>query len=176
MPFVPTIKPPLDAVRAIGGLLGLRVFAVTVRKRVWTGTPANLRPPAPGAAGMTATDTDVVLTNQAADGSLQPVMVRQVSRREAIASGGQYTARDLRVGPMTPAYAANLQLGAAGQDDSALNPAPTASPTEIIWILKTNDGGTHGLPAAGVICEKVGEESTAIHYIIFLRATGCQPM
>ena len=163
MPFVPAIKPALDAVRSIGGLLGLRVFAVTVRKRVWSG----------GRPGVgTKTDTDTVLTNQAANGTLQPVRVRQVSRSEAIASGGQYVARDLRVGPMTPSFLASLFLPAAGFDDSSMNPQPTASATEMIWIVSTNDGGTHGLPPSGIVCELRGKESTSLHGYVILRATG----
>jgi hypothetical protein len=166
--FVPTILPALDALRGIGGLLGLRVFTVTVRRRVWTGSR-------PGLPGTTKTDTDTVLYNQAADGSLQHVRVRQVTRREVMSSGGQLADRDLRVGPMTPSYAAALGLAAGGFTDATVNPAPTANATEMIWILTANDGQSHGLPAAGVVCELRGQESTPLHLIVFLRATGRQP-
>ncbi len=172
--FVPTVLPALDALRGIGGLLGLRVFTVKVRKRVWSGVPAGYRPGAPGVPGMTKVDTDTVLTNQAADGSLQPVRVRQVTRREVMSSGGQLADRDLRVGPMTPTFAASF-LPAGGVTDATVNPAPTGSATELIWILSANDGQTHGLPASGVVCELRAQESTALHVVVFLRATGRQP-
>lgn len=167
MPFAPTILPALDAIRGIGGLLGLRVFKVTVRKRVWTGGR-------PGLLGTSKTDTDTVLVNQAADGSLRNVRVRQVTRQEVIASGGQYASRDLRVGPVTPSFVAGL-LPAGGFNDGTINPAPTASQTEIFWILQSVPDGTAGIPAGGIICELRGEEATSLHYYAILRATGRQP-
>lgn len=166
MPFVPTILPALDALRAIGGKLGLRVFSVVVRRRTWTGSR-------PGVG--TKTDVDTALTVQSADGSLQPARVRQVSRSEVFSSGGQYAARDLRVGPLTPAFAASLFLPGAGFDDTTINPAPTALATEIIWILKGVPDGSHGIPAGGIVCELRGQESTALHYVAVLRSTGRQP-
>ncbi len=172
MPFVPTILSPLDRVRAIGGILGLRVFQVTVRKRVWTFSgPRRV----PGAPGSTKTDFDTVLTNESVDGTLQPVRVRQLKRSEVVSSGGRYAATDLRVGPMTPTYAATLLSTSGGQDDGAMNPAPSNSATEIIWIVATNDGGTHGVPAGGAICELKGEEATSLHYYAILRSTGRVP-
>lgn len=167
MPFSPTILPALDAIRGIGGLLGLRVFQVKVRKRVWTGGR-------PGAPGTSKVDTDTVLVNQAADGSLQNVRVRQLTRREVIASGGQYAARDLKVGPITPSFLAGI-LPAGGFNDGTIDPAPTASATEMIWILSSVPDGTAGIPAGGIICDKRGEEATALHYYVILRATGRQP-
>ena len=163
--FLPTILPALDAIRAIGGMLGLRVFTIKVRKRVWSGARPGLG---------TKTDTDTVLTVQGADGKLYPVRVSRLNRRDAIASGNKFVAGDLKVGPMTPAYAAALGLSSAGFDDGTFDPAVTASPTELIWMLTTNDGGTHGVSSGGSVCEKIGEEATALHYIVFLRSTGRQ--
>jgi len=162
--FQSTVLPALDALRAIGGKLGLRVFSVTVRQRVWTGSR-------PGVG--TKSDTDILLVNQAADGTLQPVRVRQVSRREAIASGGKYTDRDLRIGPLTPPYAAVLQMGAGGFDDTVLDPADTTSATEMLWIV-TSTSGTYGIPSGGIVCKKIGEEATSLHYYVIVRATGQQ--
>ena len=149
MPLVPPILPVLDRVRSVGAILGLRPFVVVVRKRMWSG--------AAGRAGSTKIDTDTQLVNVTPDGKPVPVMVRQVSRREAIASGGQYTSRDLRVGPITPVYARGLLGAAGGHDDTVLDPQPIApgNAVEIIWIVSTVSG-THGIPAGGVICEKVG--------------------
>jgi hypothetical protein len=164
MPLVPPILPPLDIIRGIGGVLGMRPFKVTVRRRVWSG-------PRPGAPGSTKVDTDVVLTNRFVDGTLQPVMVKQVSRAEAIASGGIYTNRDLKVGPITPSFASGAFGPAAGFDDASIDPAPTGQAVQIIWIV-ASPKGSHGMPAAGIVCEKIGEEATSMHYYAVLRATG----
>ena len=166
--FLPTILPALDAIRSIGGLLGVRVFKVTVRRRVWTGRP--------GAPLSEKADFDTVLVNQAPDGSLQPVRVQRLSRSDVMSSGGRYTATDYKVGPMSPPYIAGVLKAAGGFDDNTINPAPTGTQTELIWILSTNDGGTHGIPAAGSICELKGEEATAMHYYAILRSTGRVPM
>jgi|SRR6185312_12602121 len=163
MSFQSGILRPLDTIRAIGGTLGLRVFTVTVRQRVWTGLP--------GEPGSTKTDTDTVLTNQAADGTKVNVLVRQVSRREAIASGGRFTDRDLKVGPITPPYPAAFQLASGGFDDGTVDPQPTNSAIEMLWIVASTNG-TFGFPPSGALCEKVGEEATALHTYVFLRATG----
>src|SRR5579875_666951 len=138
-----SILPALDAIRAIGGKLGLRPFTVTARLRVWSGER-------PGVGAYT--DTDTVLTNMAADGTKQPVMVKQVSRRDAIASGGLYTDRDLRVGPITPPFPAALGFLAGGFDDTTADPQPTNSATEVIWIV-SSPTGTFGFPPGGVMPE-----------------------
>jgi hypothetical protein len=119
-------------------------------------------------------DTDVVLTNQMPDGTKYPVRVEQVSRSEALASGGQYTSRDLKVGPMTPVFAATAFGPGGGFDDNSIDPAPTGQSVEIIWILAA-PSGTFGIPARGVIAEKRGEEATALHYTAVLRSTGRFP-
>lgn len=168
MPIVPNILPALDRIRAIAGGQGLRPFKVLVRRRVWSGGPR------PGSGGATKVDTDVVLVNIGGDGRGQPVRVVQVSRSEAIASGGQYTSRDLKVGPITPVFAATAFGRAGGFDDGSIDPAPTGQKVEIIWIV-SSPNGTHGIPAAGVICEKKGEEATSMHYFVILRATGRTP-
>ncbi len=168
MPVVPTILPALDAIRSIGGLLGLRPFSVKVRRRVWYGER-------PGVGQHV--DTDTVLTNQMPDGTLQPVLVRQLARREVIASAGLYTDRDLRVGPMTPNYQPLLQMSPGGYDDTTLDPAPMTTPqmSAETMVIVSAPNGTYGIPAAGVCCDKVGEEATALHYYVILRANGRIP-
>lgn len=165
MAFVPDVLSALDVTRSVGGLLGLRVFTVTVRRRVWSGGRPGLG---------TQVNTDVVLTNQMADGTTYPVRVKQVSRAEAIASGGQYTNRDLTVGPLTPVFAATAFAEAGGFDDNSIDPAPTGQSVEMIWIVATTSG-THGIPSTGIICEKRGEEATSLHYYAVLRSTGRAP-
>jgi hypothetical protein len=160
------IRPALDAIRGLGGVYGLRPFKVVVRRRTWTGSR-------PGLPSTTKTDVDVVLVNQMTDGTKEPVMVKQVSRTEAISSGGQYTSRDLKVGPITPSFA-KLIFPAGGFDDGTIDPFPTGAAVELIWIV-SSPSGTFGMPPGGVICEKRGEEATALHYYVVLRSTGRAP-
>lgn len=167
MGFGDAILGPLDAVRAIGGMLVVRPNVVTVRRRVWTTAR-------PGMPGGTKVDTDVVLTNLGADGNRYGVLVRQLSRSEAIASGGQYTDRDLKVGPITPTFAATAFGPAGGFDDGTIDPGPTGAAVEMIWIV-TPARSTFGYPAVGVVFEKKGEEATSLHYHAFIRQTGRNP-
>lgn len=150
--------------RSIGGLLGLRVFTVTVRVRTWDGSqPGN------GAY----TDVDTSLVNTMTTGQTFPVRVQQVSRRDVIASGGVYTDRDLRFGPMTPPYPAGI-FPAGGFDDSTLDVAPSAEEQarEVFWRIT---GPSQGIPPQGAWFEKVGEEYTALHAYVILRANGRVP-
>lgn len=169
MSLVSNLLAPLDAIRAIGGIFGLRVFTVVVRRRTWTGVK-------PGVGQHT--DVDTALTNQGADGNLYPVRVRQLTRQEVFASGGQYAARDLKVGPITPTFLAEILLPAAGFDDTEMDPMPTGGPqggaTQLIWIVASPQG-THGIPPGGIICEKKGEEATSLHTYVILRSTGRPP-
>ncbi len=156
------ILPALDQIRSIGGILGFRRFTVTVRVRSWSGER-------PGVG--VVFEKNVVLTNQGIGSTpTVPVRVRQLSAKDIIASGGLYRDRDMKVGPMTPTYAASLGLRAGGYDDSTLDVPTTYSPNEIFWNV-TGDG----MPFGGVWCDKIGEEATALHYFVILRATGRQP-
>lgn len=149
----------LDEIRSIGGELGLRNYVVSVRIRTWSSGRQGLGIP-------------TSITTQMVNAGGQPIMVRQVSRTEAIASGGLYTNRDLRVGPITPAYAAQFGLLAGGFVDSTIDPAQSVSPfpVDVQWIVT----GT-AIPTTGVVYDKIGEESTALHYYLILRATGRAP-
>lgn len=69
---------------------------------------------------------------------------------------------------MTPTYAATLFGPAGGYTDTTLDPQPIQSPVEMIWIVNGP-----GLPP-NAIYEKIGEEATAMHFLIFLRSTGRQ--
>ena len=163
--FGEDVLAPLDAVRAIGGMLNIRPFRVLVRRRIWSGTRPGIG---------TKVDTDVVLTNLGGDGVLYPVRVRQVSRSEAISSGGLYTSRDLRVGPLSPVFAATAYGPAGGFDDTVIDPAPTGQTVEMIWIVSAPNG-TFGVPAGGAVFEKKGEEVGALHYNAIIRQTGRLP-
>lgn len=167
MTWATQILQPLDAIRSIGGILGLRVFTVVVNRRVWSGG-------VPGAPGSTFIDNKVTLVNLGADGNKYPVRVRQLSRAEIVSSGGQYTDRDLRVGPMTPTFAKTAFGAAGGFDDTSMDPVPTATAVQMIWTM-SSPNGTFGIPPGGVVCEKRGEDATALHYYAILRSTGRTP-
>jgi hypothetical protein len=100
--------------------------------------------------------------------SATPVLVSQLSRREVIASAGLYTDRDLRVGRMTPPYPAGAFGAAGGFDDSTIDPlAINGAAAEVFWLVSGP-----GYPAAGAWFDKVGEEFTALHAYVILRANG----
>jgi hypothetical protein len=157
--FYTDILPDLDDIRGIADEMGLRLWRVYVRKRTWSGT-------IPGDGSILAT-TDTQLVNRGADNVLHPVRVQLLKRAEVVASGGLYADRDVKVGPITPAYAATLYQGAGGYGDSILDAVPTAAPTEIFWFVS---GPGWPLPAG--YADKVGEEVTAMHYNVILRSTG----
>lgn len=163
------ILPALDTIRSIGGLLGLRVVNVYVRRDTWSG----LRP----GDGTVTKGTPVQFVNTMPDGSVYPVRVTQVSRQDIISSGGQYVDGDFKVGPITPPYPPNLFGQSGGFDDTTIDPTPTASPAqaiEVVWIMSSTIG-TFGLPAIGATAKKVGEEATSLHTFVFLRRLGAYP-
>ena len=158
------ILGPLDIVRGVGGLLGLRVYTVSVLVRTWDG-------PRPGVGF--SSDVTTQLTNALPGGGRTPVHVKQVSRRDVIASGGVYADRDVRVGPLTPPYPAGIGFPTGGFDDATADPAIPVSqkPVEIFW----NVVGPGWPVGTGGWAEKVGEEFTALHLNVILRATGRSP-
>lgn len=164
--FRSVILGPLDIVRGVGGLLGLRVFTVTIVVRTWSGDRVGL--------GQSMDTPRTALTNKLPNGvDTTPVRVRQLSRREIIASGGLYSDRDVRVGPITPPYPAGLFGSAGGFDESTVDPAQTASyvPTEVFW----NVVGPGWPTGTGGWADKIGEETTALHTYAILRANGRLP-
>lgn len=145
--------PILDLYRgALDSVWGLRRFNVYVRVNTWT--PGAL----PGSQGATK---DPVETPLLCYGNGRP-KVEQVSQATIIASGGLYEDRDLRIGPLTPAYSI-----ASGIDPAVFDPVG-ASNVEILFRLYGP-----GLPQAGAWYRKVGQEITAnFHYSLVVRATG----
>lgn len=164
MPFVPDVLPALDVVRGVGGLLGLRVFTVKIKVRTWNGERPGV--------GTQFTDVDTLLTNQLPGGGTTPIRVKMMTQKDIIASGGQYRDRDMRVGPITPQYAASLGLTAGGFLDATLDPQPTTQYQRAVerFIIVTGPG----TPPNGVVCSKLGEEATSLHFYLILRATGQQ--
>ena len=152
----------LDEIRGIGGELGLRPFTVSVSFVTWSGARVGMGTP-------TTTTTTFTNTSPTPDVTTQPVMVRQVNRKEVIASGGLYTNRDLKVGPLTPAFAATLVQAGGGFADPAIDPEATNTPTEVHWRVSGP-----GYPAAGATFDKVGEEATSLHYYVIIRQAAHQ--
>lgn len=165
-PFGTSILPALDAIRGIGGALGLRPFVVTVRVRTWTGGTR------PGLGQKT--DVDTVLTNMSG-ANAQPIMVRYVTNREVIASGGKYRDRDLKVGPITPNYVATGPLAAGGFTSQQIDPPPVISAQEIQYLVQAPDFPASINSAGGMIFDKIAEERTQLHFYLVLRNSGRQP-
>lgn len=158
-----TILPALDAIRGIGGILGLRPFTVTLRVRQWSGASLGKG---------TKVDVDTVLTNITAVPGGAPVNIkaRFLTTREVSASGGLYRDRDVRIGRMTPAFAAAYNLPAGGYGDSTLDPQFSGTPTEIFWKV-----AGPGMAPGGSWCSRIAEEASALHYSIIVRADGKTP-
>lgn len=156
IPLATAILPALDGIRGIPGILGLNPFTVTIRVRTWTGVRVGLG---------TKTDTDTVLTvGCACANGLQPVRVKQLSAKDVVASGGLYTDKDYKVGPLTPTYVTG------GVADSTINPPMNANPTEVLFKMTGP-----GLPAAGQWFQRIRDEETALHKYVFLRAIATIP-
>jgi len=156
--FRDDLLPDLDEIRGISDELGLRVFSVFVQRNTWSGSRPGMGNVTPGPI--------VQLVNTRPDGSTAPVLVRQVTSQDIIASGGVYSDGDYKVGPMTPPYPGG------GVGDDALDPTPTATPTQAVEIVWTMKGP--GLPANGAIMKKINEEATWAHSFLMLRNTGAR--
>lgn len=163
LPNLPSITlPPTDALRALAGALGLRPYTVMVRIRTWSGERPGIG---------SRLDVNTVLTNTYLDGTLQNIRVKQVSRRDIIASGGLYADQDLHVGPITPPYPAGIFGAAGGFNDPNFDPVTQNSATEVFWNMTGP-----GLPTnVGAWFKKQGEEATAQHYYIILRKSAVVP-
>ncbi len=150
MTFRDGLLPMLDSIRGIPNELGLRLFTVTVVVRTWSGSRVGLG---------TKTDVETELT---VAGDAAPIRVRSLKSQEVIASGGLYTSQDFKAGPMTPAYPGG------GVDIATILPAPTATPTEVLWRIEGP-----GMASDGTWFTQIDNTSDAnLHYYVILRATG----
>lgn len=143
----------LDSLRAIPGKMGLHPHKVTVRVRTWAGGSR------PAEHGSTFTDVDTVLRV----GGQNP-KVAQVSQKDVIASGGSYTDRRVKVGPLTPPFPGG------GTEYTTLDPPKVASPVEVFWKIEGD-----GYPPGGSWFTRVSDEDSALHSYVILQATGEQP-
>ena len=146
------ISAASDQVRAIPGILGLRPYQVSVRKRTWTGERVGLG---------TKTDADGYLT--VADG--YSPRVKQLTQKDIVASGGLYSDQDLEI-TITASY--DVVCGTGGYDPSFFDPLPTSSPIEIYFKVYGP-----GLPSIGAWYKKISQRlDSATTYKIIIRKTG----
>lgn len=150
-----SLLPVVDTIRGIPGLLGLRLFSVSVHTRTWSGTRA-------GAGSSVDFDTSI-----RQDLGLVPVKVRQLTETDAVNSGGVYSSQDIEVGPITPPFAGStLDNDAIG----IFEPQPGTSPVEIFFRVTGP-----GLPAGGASFKKISQKvDKAFRYMFILRKTGEQ--
>ena len=140
----------IDKIRGIPDQLGVAPFTVAVRVVTWSGSRV-------GVGTRTVTDTPVKVSA----GARNPD-VRRLTSTDVIASGGLYTATDLRVGPLTPGYAGG------GMTAAQLDPAPGSSPTEVSYVVTGP-----GIPSGGVLYKRVGGEmASSTQYFVVIRSTG----
>lgn len=145
------LKPVADKLRGLKAKLGVTTYSVSVRIRTFSGQDLD---------GYTQTVTTLLTGGFAAP-------VRVLSQRDVILSGGLYNSNDLEV-TLTPAYEDGDTDG--GYLFNALDPAPGASPQEVVFIV-TGDG----LPTGGAVFKKIGTRVTPFTYLITIRNTGAKP-
>ena len=142
----------VDDIRGIPGDLGLRLFTVSVIVVTWTGAR-------PGVGSSTTTVTRV----KAGLGRFD-VKVRNVSQRDAIASGGLYTDQDIEVGPITPPFVGIDE----GNATTELDPPTTTTAREVFYRVT----GPGMASTSGDTYEKIGQRvDRSFRYMLTLRKT-----
>lgn len=148
MSFASSILPSLDAIRGITGGLGLHKFTVLRRLIHWDGG-------APGLGTKTFTDTPLFV-----NGNQNP-KVAQVSGKDIILSGGQYTDQDYKIGPFTPTFPGG------GIADATVDPVVVPG-DELHFFLNGP-----GLSPNGAWFKRIGDVSdSSLHVYLIVRATG----
>ena len=140
----------IDEIRGIPDELGVESYSATVRVISWTGARVGL-------GTRTVTDTPIRV-----GAGQSKAHVARVTSKDVIASGGLYTAQDMRIGPLTPGYAGG------GVAAATLDPSTSARPTEVYFVL-----AGPGIPAGGVLYARVGAEmDSSTQYFVVVRSTG----
>jgi hypothetical protein len=153
------LLPVVDKLRGIPGIFGLRLYAVSLVTRTWSGSR-------PGVDASTSSDATAPMT---VDLTKFNIKVRQVTSREVLASGGDYRDEDLKVGPITPPY----QGSTADNDAIAIFDPPTATAATELFFNITGPGFQR---PAGAWFKKVSQNVTApMHYEVVVRHTGETP-
>ena len=148
MTFRTDILDAVEGFRTLPGELDIRQQRVSVVVRAWTGSRV-------GDGTSTTTTTEILVSGY-------PPKVKELSSRDVVASGGRYTSGDVRVGPITPPHASG------GVDPAVYNPATTASPAEVYFVLTGP-----GFPTGGARFERVSDDTLAnFSHFLVLRPTG----
>lgn len=149
----------IDDIRGIPGQIGIRPTSITRRVVTFLGGK-------PGQGNQTFIDQQLLV----GIGSQSP-KVAQVTDKDAMASGGLYTNQAVRVGPMTPGYAASIFSLSAGVPASVLNPPMVASGASAEIFFKLSGGG-YQFP---VWFKRVSDEViSATKYFVVLERSGNQ--
>lgn len=134
--------------------LDQRPYYLIVRTRTYSGGKIG----APAATGQAkSTDSDLRLP--------QYFLVREMTTREIAGSGGRYSAGDVTVEHIVPPGD-----GGAGFSIAQLNPRPTASGIEIIYVIA---GTTDGLSGEYELVE--GKFDKPMKYALVLRRKRTTP-
>lgn len=147
--FAPAVLPALDVVRGVRGLLGLSNYTVKVVTKAWSGAR-------PGIGVVTVTTTQLLV------GLGQNPRVTVISSNDVVASAGKYSAGDLRVGPMTPAYAGG------GVADGVINPT-IGIVEQVTWLVEGP-----GTAIGGDQYDRIADEmpGSPLERFVVLRKTG----
>ena len=149
MSFRDDILEAIEDVRSVPGELDIRQFRVFVVVRSWTGGRPGV------GTEQTVSETEILVSGY-------PPKVKPLTTKDVVASGGLYTASDLKVGPITPSNAAG------GTDPSVFNPDVGSFPTDVTFRVEGP-----GLPTAGIRCVRINDDTYGnfSHYLV-LRQTG----
>ncbi len=144
---------------ALNAIRGSAPRALDVRPHTVTVQIQDSDADVPGTAGDHKATTETLLTT--GDGLTNP-RVREVSAKDVIASGGTLTARDLKVGPFTPAF------GGGGVPESLVDPG--YGPAGRTLYFKVTGPG---MGATGRIFERIhGEPLPNFSNFLYLRSIG----
>lgn len=144
-----SLLPAIDAIRAIPGQLGMRLYAVSIVTRTWTGARPGLG---------TKTDAATALT---VDRGQYQAKVRQLTERDVIASAGLYNTQQFEIGPLTPGYASNA--GSGGITPDIIDPAVGSTAIEVFFKVTGP-----GFPAGGGWFKKVATNVTKPYRYTFI--------
>lgn len=158
--FRDSLLPAVDIMRAIPATLGLRLHTVSVLVRVWSG----------GRPGL-GLSTDNFYGLHVGQSQSVGAKVRNVSQKEAIASGGLYTEQDLIVGPITPPYTGSQLDNDQIPIFDPIPPIQAVLSTEVFFLVKGP-----GYSAGGDWFKKIAQRTDQpFRYMIWLRKTGETP-
>lgn len=149
MSIVSRLLKTLDKGRARLDTVGLRPYTVTLRVITYAGARVGL-----GAA--TTTNTAITVADAKAP------KVRVLSDSDTVASGNLFTKTRYEIGPLTPAY------DGGGVAATTLDPATSASPTEVFYVVTGP-----GTPSTGMLCKKVADKyDSPFRYMLIVESIG----